>query len=311
MKDEFFDIKKLKFSFNLKDTDYQLDVLQNRILEFYLRADSRFRRAFSMNYTQDFLQYLRDKVRLREPVSLAMMGNVRTGKSYIGISICAIHQAFSNRKFSVDYICANAMEFLEKLQNFPEDKLKDRIFLIDEQKIGIYGVGSIAKKVKIQDVQNIVAINNISTIMINPISWANKEANYGLRSFGRCFNTKTCRLMLYNLQEKGAGGELPLSCIFIPIFVALLPKDYADEIEIAYLKKKNDWVKLELRGEGDILAELRKKSAENFIRDKNFLQITNKHLKLEYISQKLGSEWTTQECKSILDLTILLQQGLI
>lgn len=305
------DFSKLKFSFDLSKATYTLDVLQNKMLESYLRLDKKFRQAFMTNYTNEFLQFIKDKARMKEPVHLSVMGMTRQGKSYISTTLCIFHQACYRQEFSIDYICGNSMEFLEKLKTFPEDKLYNRIFLIDEEKTAMQGYGSVSKKLKLQDTANIIAMNNISTIMLNPISFANKEAFYGLRIFGKSIETKTTRMMLYNLQEKGHGGSVPLGNIFLPIFTAFLPKEYADDLEQKYLEKKRAWIRQEMRGENDLLAEIRKKSAENFMRDKNFLAIKKKNEKLSYIVYKMGSEWTTKECEDILQLTKLLEQHLI
>lgn len=308
---EEFSLKDLKFSFDLSEAKYEIDCLQNKLLQLYLRNDMKFRRAFATNYTLDFIQFLRDKSRLREPIHISVIGNTRSGKSYTSISLVVLMMALYGKKFTIEYVCANAYEFLEKLQTMPEEKLLNSCFLIDEEKQSVYGVGSVAKKMKLLDVQNIIAMNNISTISLNPNSWANKEANYGLRTFGRCFKTKTCRMMLYNLQEKGAGGSLPLGNIYFPIFTAFLPKEYADELEKDYLLKKKAWIKQEMTGNQDVLAEMRRKSAESFCRDNNFLQIKKKKEKMGYIQQKMGSEWTSKECEDILVLTSLIQQGLL
>lgn len=310
MTDEF-KISDLKFEFDLSKANYEIDVLQNRLLQVYLRADPKFRRAFSTNYTSDFFQFLKDKSRLHEPIFLSVMGVVRSGKSYISVSIATFIMACYGKLFGIEYICANAFEFLEKLKTMPQEKLKDSCFLIDEEKQGIYGVGSIAKKMKLTDVQNIIAINNISTISLNPISWANKESMYGLRVFGRCFNTKTVRCMLYNLQEKGRGGELPLGNLYIPIFTIFLPQPYASQLEKEYLEKKNTWVMQEQRGEGDVLYEIKRKSAESFCRDEKFLEIKTKDEKIVYIALKLGSEWTKGECDEIFQITKLIQRGIL
>ena len=280
-------------------------------MEFYIRADRRFRRAFSINYTSDFLQYIKDKARLKEPLHISIIGNTRSGKSYIGITICAFIMACYGKIFTNEYICANAFEFLEKLKVMPQYKVRNSVFLIDEEKQAIYGVGSIAKKMKLADVQNIIAINNISTLMLNPVGWANKEANYGLRTFGRCFKTKTNRLMLYNLSEKGRGSELPMGNVYLPIFTQFLPKDYADSIEKPYLDKKQNWVEGEMRGEGDVLYEIKKKTAESILRDKKFLELKTKKDKVTYISLKIGSEWTKGECDEIESIIKLLRQGSI
>jgi hypothetical protein len=305
-----FDVSQINFSFNLKDAKYEIDALQNKLLEFYIRADSRFRRAFNMNYTNDFIQYIKDKTRLHEPIHLSIMGVTRGGKSYTSISICIIHQAFYGRKFSIDYICANSMEFLEKLRVMPEDKLKDRIFLIDEEVTAVFGWGSQSKKLRLTDVANIVAINNISTISLNPIKFANPECAYGCRLFGKDYKTKTCRLVLYNTQENKSSA-LPLGVLYFPIFTALVPKEYADSIEKPYMEKKKKWVQNEMRGNSDTLAVLRKNLAGNFMRDNKYLEIKSKDSKISYISYKLGSEWTTGEVKDIYELTKLMQQGAI
>jgi hypothetical protein len=304
-----FSLKDLHFEFDLSKADYQIDALQNELLLTYLRADPRFRRAFSKNYTNIFLKFLQDKARLKEPVHISCLGQTRSGKSYTMIGLATYQMACYGKRFGIDNICANAFEFLEKLKSMPEEQLTNSCFLIDEEKQSVYGVGSIAKKMKLTDVQNIIAINNISTIMLNPITWANKEAMYGLRTFGRCFKTKTCRMMLYNLQEKGKGGELPMGNIYMPIFPAFLPKTYADELEKAYLDKKKEWVRGEMRGEGDVLYEIKRKSAESFCRDRKFLDLKKKNERIAYISYRLGSEWTKGECEEIFQLTKLIQAG--
>lgn len=234
-----------------------------------------------------------------------------SGKSYTSITICIIHSALNGRTFSIDYICGNSFEFMEKLKSMPEDKLKNSIFLIDEQKNAVAGYGSNMRRAKLGDIQSIIAVNNISTISLTPTGWSNKEAGYGLRNFGRCFKTKTNRMMLYNLQEKGKGGELPLGNIYLPIFTHFAPKKYAEQLEKEYMAKKNEWVQGEMRSEMDVLGEIRMKSAQVFAKDKNFQEIKGKKLKLSYIQNKLGSEWTTKETEDVLSLAILIQQGFL
>jgi hypothetical protein len=303
--------KQLNFSFDLSKTNYQIDALQNELLLTYLRADRKFRKAFSRNYNPQFLQFMKDKARLHEPIHVAVLGQVRSGKSYMALTLCILHAILNNRLFGIEYICGNSIEFLEKLKQVPQEKLKDSIFLIDEEKSNISSYGSVARKQKFSDVQNIIAFNNISTIMLCPTHWANKEAMYGIRTFGRCFETKTVRGMLYNLQEKGTGAGLPLGCVYFPIFTAFAPKEYALNLERAYIEKKKSWISSEQRGTGDVLAELRKKSAEAFCNDKKYLSLTKVAEKMSYISFRLGSEWTTSEIRDVYQLTKLIEKGMI
>ena len=304
-------LKDLKYNINLNEGTYEIDCLQNRLLEMYLRADPRFRRAFATNYTSDFYKFLQDKARLREPIHIAVIGQVRSGKSYTAIGIATFLMACYGKTFSINYVCANAYEFIEKLKSFPEEKLLNSCFVIDEEKQTVFGVGSIARKMKITDVQHIIAINNISTIMLNPSSWANKEAFYGLRIFGRNFKNKSTRSMLYNLQERGKGGELPMGCVYLPIFTTFLPEPFASQLEKDYLAKKNAWVRQEMRGEGDVLYEIKKKSALQLAKDKKYLEVKTKDQKVAYISLKLGSEFTKGEVDEIFQLTKLLEKGII
>ena len=301
-------LNKLKFSFDLSKAEYKLDILQEKILQSYLRLEPKFRRAFSTNYTTELFQFIKDKTKLNEPIHLSVIGQVRGGKSYAMITLCLFHQACYNKLFTIDYICANVFEYVEKLQTFSQEKLKNRIFLIDEEKQAVYGVGSVAKKMKITDVQNIIAINNISTIMINPTAWANENAFYGLRIFGRCFKTKTSRFMLYNLTAH--KSEEPIGMVYIPIFTEFLNKELSEPLEKQYLKKKNEWVMREQRGEGDVLSDIKRKSAVNFYKDSDFYQLKSKDEKMVYISQKLGSEWTKTEVEEIFYITKLMEKGI-
>jgi hypothetical protein len=117
--------------------------------------------------------------------------------------------------------------------------------------------------------------------------------------------------MLYTLQSGGHGGELPMGMIYLPIFTEFLPKEYAQKLERQYLEKKMKWVNAEQRGEGDVLAETRKKNAVMFVNDKNFMRLKKKGEKMSYIMFKMGSEWTTSECEDIYQLTKLLGEGVL
>jgi hypothetical protein len=307
---EYFDGKKLKFNFDLSDCNFEMDILQDKLLQFYIRTDHSFRKAFYTNYTREFFQFIKDKANLGEALHLSTIGTVRGGKSYAMISICAFHQACYNKYFTIDYICGNAFEYLDKLKVMPKEQLVNRIFLIDEEKQSVFNIGSVAKKLKLTDVANIIAINNISTILINPIAWANENAFYGLRIFGKCRKNWITRCMLYNLQAGGRGNMTPIGNVYIPAFTKFLPKDYADELEKQYLKKKNDWVDLERTGQGDVLAEQRKNHAKRFMEDEVFMNLTTKTEKITYVTQKLGSEFTLGEVRSIIDIVGLLEQGI-
>lgn len=304
-----YDPQNLKFSFDISKADYKLDRIQEKLLQSYLRVDADFRRAFNINFTSDFLGFLKDKAELHEPVHISITGIVRGGKSSIALTTAIFKTACHNNCYNIKYVCGNAMEYLEKLKSFSQEELSNSIFVVDEIKGAMYNIGSVAKRVKFQDVQNIIAINNISTIMISPTEIANEDAFYLLRVFGRCFKTNTVRLMLYNLQER--GKHVPMGMVYLPIYDKFLPEPFSSEFKKQYLEKKQKWVDDEQRGKGDILAEMRKNLAMKISKDKQFNILKVRDEKIAYISQLLGSEYTKAEIEDIFNLTKLLSKGII
>lgn len=311
VKEPTYKLEDLNFNFNLKEADYQVDALQNQMLQDYIRTDARFRKAFYTNYTNSFLQFIKDKARLNEPIHLSVIGQVRSGKSTGMISVASLIMALYGKMLTTEYICGNVTEFIEKLKIMPEDKLRNSCFVIDEEKKAVFGMGSTARKMKVMDIQNIIAINNISTIMITPMSWANENAFYGLKAFGRCFKTGTIRFMLYNLQNSGGLG-LPLGMVYLPRFEKFLPKVYAEILAKEYLAKKNEWVMKEMRGQGhDDASVMKQKVASQFLKDNNFLALTKRNDRIVYISMKLGNEWTKSEMEEMNNIIKLMQMGAI
>jgi len=296
----------------IKNSIFKLDSIQQQSFIDNLHDDINFRRATQKDYTMSFIEVLKDSAKIREPIHLNVTGKTRSGKSYIAITICIIHSLLNGRVFTEKYICSNQMDYLEKLRTMTEEELINSIFLIDEQKKDIFSSGSLAKKFKLQDVQNIIAINNISTISLTPFGWSNENAYYGLRTFGRCFENGITRLMFYDLQEgDNKRRGLPKGFVYLPIFTKILPPHFAEQLEKQYLKQKNQWVNDEREGRGDVLAELRRKRALEFLGDPQFNEITKKAERFSYIQMILGSEFTKAECEEILNLANMMERGVI
>jgi hypothetical protein len=303
-----YDISKIKFSFDLSQAEYKVDALQTKLIQFYLRADKIFRRAYYNNLTNDFLQFLKDKAELREPTPISISGTTRSGKSSITSTMGFLHQAFYKKRFWVDYICGNEIEYLEKLKSMTEEETTDAFFQIDEDKQGTFGVGSVAKKMKMLDVQNITAKRNITAVSLCPTRFSNPNALYGLRVFGKCYKTMTNRLMLYDLQESKMGK--PMGMVYFPIPKAILPKNIYEQFNREYEKKKDDWISKELTEGQDVMGGHKKDVAKQFLRDRVYLGIKTKSEKKTYISIKLGSEYTKGECEEIYYLTSLMDSGI-
>jgi hypothetical protein len=285
---------------DISKTDYHIDAIQDKLLERYLEMDKRFKQSFNSNLTGSFIEFLKEKARLKEPFKLSVIGNSLSGKSYSMISVAGLVMAINNKKLTQEYICNNQYDFTEKIQKMPNKDLKDTCFLIDRRNLATH------KEIK---VDNILFSNNISTIIIG--SDAFSEGDYGLKAFGRDFKTKTVRFMLYNFQESSTN-HLPIGMVYLPIFTAV---PYLKNFEKDYLAKKEDWIenekKQEQRAEGDILLELFRKTARKFASDTVYNQIKEKQKRIIYLELQLGSEWTQREIEKIEITTELMRDGMI
>jgi hypothetical protein len=329
---------------------FEIDVMQKKLLEEYLRKDIKFRRSYSTNYTSIFLQYLADKCRLREPLSLGVIGSTRSGKSVSATTVGAFIMHQYKKPITVNHILENEYSFLEAIKTIS----KDECFITDESKISVFGSGSNARQSKLQDIRNIIAVNNISLIGIRPDKFQSgieTTASYGLRSFGRSpyickcgtkldleagriewdkdeekfvvikpkicpkcdesknFNPRMTRFMLYNLMESRGSHYIPCGMIFIPHFADILM--YGERLEKEYLLKKQRWVECEQNSTSDVLQDVKLRTALGLAKDKNLQGIQKKQERFVYISQKLGSEYTTNEVKEIQIMVDLVSRGLL
>ena len=305
------EMAKLVQSFDFSKLDFKIDELQKQMVLRYIQEDINFRRAFNTDYTTLFLKYMFDKIQLREPISIAIIGAVRSSKSTIGITIAGLIKCQQGLKLEKKNVCPNEYNFVEEIKKGAEKKaLKNDVFVIDESKQAVFGVGSIAKKMKLTDIQNIIAVNNISTIWIRPDRWSFEGVDYGLRTFGRCFdsNPRFSRLMLYNLTARGSSGELPMGMVYLPHYEDVFSE--GKNIDKWYREKKQEWVDREQRGEGDVTAKTKMQMAKRFSKNKNFIKMNNKE-KTAFIYSTLGSELTRSEAEEIMVLSNMILKGLI
>ena len=299
---------------NVGDIIFEIDALQQELIQRYLRQDRNFLRAFYSNYTSLFMQFLTDKNKLGEPVTISIMGVTRSGKSTSGITIAGIITQLNNRLMNISHICGSQYEYMEILKENKVVQFGDA-FVIDESKQAVYGTGSMAKKVKLMDIQNIIAVNNISSVYIKPDSWSFEGALYGLRAFGRgqfdkwgkLLPMRINRFMLYNLQESSAGGALPLGMVYIPHFADYLKN--GKQLWKDYSAKKQAWVDEEQHGTSDVMLENMFKVGQRLTNSEIFKQIRKSSEKKVFIATALGSEVTKGEIEQIFRLTSLIQQG--
>lgn len=309
--DKDFHWKKREFDIDIPRAHFELDALQEELLNRYLRGDKTFLRAFNTNYTSLFMEFLKDKTRLNEPIALAVMGGVRMGKSVSAITIAGLVMEARGRLMDVELIMANEYVFLDEIKNA---KFGD-FYVIDESKHAMYGTGSSTRKSKIQDIQNIIAVNNISTLWLTPDRWASEKVQYGLRAFGRSqyysngekMPIRICRFMLYNLQESSAGGSVPLGMVYIPHFEDIL--ENGTQLWKDYSEKKQKWVDEEVSGTAGDMMEQMFSVAEKINNSDKFKLLSKKAEKITFITALLGSEISKGEIDQVFQCINLLNKG--
>jgi len=366
-------VELLKISGLIKIAVFVQDPLQDELVKrHYMIKDENFRKAYFKDYTSSFLESVEFAIMRREPVSIAMMGRTRSGKSTSAFTILKkildfnlkriifeinklkfkdvksdelfkleesvkgvnlkelskikdeaefekaknkmIMQETEKKKLTTYNICANEFEYVRKLKECGTDTA----FLIDESKRAVYGIGSIAKREKINDIQNIIAVNNISAIWLKPDEWATPHAHYGLVSFGRAENDiygnplpiRINRFMLYNLQESDKRG-LPLGMVYIPLIWDILPKEEALTLENEYMSRKLKWVEQEQISEEDVFTSDRFKLASELAKDQTFINIKGLKNKLPYVRTQYSSNMTNGELDEVMRIAIQIQRGVI
>lgn len=295
----------------MDNADFKVDALQEEAIMSYLRNDPKFLRTFQNDISDLFYQYLRDKQKLREPVSIGIKGAVRSGKSSAGIGIACYICELNGKRFSINNVCVSEYDFLQKIKSATEND----VFVIDEQKEGVFGVGSMAKKMKIHDVQNIIAKLNISTIWITPRRFADTNSDYGLHTFGKAITNfkgepirpRLSKFLLYNLLEKSSGSIIPIGYVVIPFFPDIY--DYGIEIDNQYQDKKDDWIEAEKMSEGNVMFNLQKIYADQLLSDPNFGRVRSMKDKILYARSVLPSEYTKQEIEDIVRMAHMIANG--
>lgn len=303
--------KDFKLDFPTNNVPYVIDSIQDkRLFQMLMTESEDFKRAFTTDYTQEFFEVLLDRGRRRVITHLSMMGYMRAGKSYSSISVQAFYMAIYGKLITPAFIAPNQFRFLQAIKNMHLAVSANTMFLKDEDKEAVYGAGSLARRAKLQDVANITAKHNISTLSLCPTKMASEDnALYGLRALGQNTEHKVNRFMLYDLQE-GRFQHRPIACVYIPIFTAFLPDWYAQPLEEIYSKMKDEWIAEEIAGRNDQIAEIRQIRARELSTNETYCSLKKKGEKFAFATQILGSEFPKTEVIEIMDLAEIFKRGI-
>jgi len=284
---------------------FETDTLQETFIYNSMRENKKFLRTMHTDFTPQFTDYLIRKTELDEPIGIGIKGVVRGGKSSFAILIACFLCGLRNKKMDVDHICKNEFDFLEKV---PSAEFGD-VYVIDESKCAVYGIGSVAKRMKLKDIQNIIAVKNISTFYLTPREFNDTNSDYGFHVLGRARNCqpRLIRSLLYNLQERAVGTYVPYGLVTYPLFMDTVP--YGEQFNKEYMQKKLSWVNQEQKSEGTIMHDIQLRMAKYLMQQQDFMAVKKKRERMILAKKYLADEFTEQEKGDIVSMVYMLEAG--
>lgn len=182
-----------------KNINFIVDVFEDLILQDISISDDSIKLKLHRDLTKYFNDWIKKKLKAKEQVKVNIKGDVRSGKSLVGLKITSTTtKNYENKIFNIEKIvCANQKELRKKLNkcDFGDS------FLIDENVFANVGAGSITEFQQLKDINNIIAKNNNHMIYITPQVFLKTGATLGLSYYGKDVNNWLSRFLLYSLKN--------------------------------------------------------------------------------------------------------------
>lgn len=273
--------------------------------------------AFFSNMTRFLLNEMYSYLKDARCWRLSIMGETRGGKSEvaqtIALSYVSMFNHLLNRKvydyidlfkdnifkkqeinLDINHICANQSDYIFNLRQYHKDGLTKfgQLWIIDESKKAIGGLGSFSEMLDLENVNNIIAKFMQSEIWVQPLQLETKNTPYGLYVYKKDVVNKVNWCLLYKMQRTPTGG---VEYSFLGWVNVPLHKNHL--LRKAYNKKKNEWIKQEMGGHTDIRLEERKRIAMELSKDKMFSTrtVSGKIFKLSKAQQiTILEDWILQ-----------------
>jgi len=188
----------------LKDIKFKVDVMEESLLKKISMGDDNIKFYLNYDFTQEFNQYIKDKLEAKEQIKINIKGETRSGKSLIALKIVSnIVDYYNNetkikKEFDINYIiCANQKELRQKIN---KAKFGD-VFQIDENAFTNVGEGSYTEITQLTDINNQIAKENIHMIFITPQKFLLNGATSGLSYFGKDTKNWLSRFLVYSIKN--------------------------------------------------------------------------------------------------------------
>ena len=251
---------------------------------------SQFPQAFYTNATTFLLREMYDYIKDRRVWRNSIMGPTRGGKSEMGHTLCFTYvkyfniqlekgyfddlDLFVNEKFKkekikywIDFVLAFQTDYMSELRRYLKTGLLrfGQIWLIDEKKDKIGGIGSFSEELELKNINNIVAKFMQSEIWITPDQFQKRNAPYGIYCYKKDRVNRVNWGLLYKIEMTANS-----TTAYTFIGWVKIPLHTNDEFRDLYEEKKNVWIKSEIEGSSDKRMENRKGVALEISKDEEF-----------------------------------------
>ena len=119
---------------------YEIDNIQNERVRDRMMKNPEYARIMSMNKSRLFYEWLQQKIKLKENITIEIKGYTRSGKSVIGITISKLITKLVkqihgiDREFEHYQVCKNESDFNQKVRNWAKQKKTfNTAWVVDEQ----------------------------------------------------------------------------------------------------------------------------------------------------------------------------------
>jgi len=251
----------------LTDDDYVIlaDLIRQYPSEFYI------------NRTVFFIKEMKRYIEQGRVWRISIMGETRGGKSETASTICFLYKKFYNNAlkkgcfsevvvnndfhlkdidFEVKNVMSSQSNHIDNLRTVNEtEKLTfGQIWLIDEDRKKIGGLGSMSEDFELKNINNISAKFMQSEIWIKPDAMLTKNTPYGLVVYQKDVINKVNWCLLYKISMTTGGTS-----DFKFLGWVCIPLHHNEVFREEYEEKKNRWIAEEF--EGSIDNRLKKRHA--------------------------------------------------
>jgi len=246
--------------------------------------------AFYCNVTSFLLSETEDYIKDARCWRIAIMGETRGGKSECGQTMALVYKSIFNKylkdgrfdkqdifidktfkKSEIDveirHICSNQGNYIYSLRKAYKDGwIKfGQIWIIDEHRKNIGGLGSFSEMIDLKNINNIIAKFMQAEIWIQPLQFETNNTPYGLYVYKKDIDNRINWCLLYKIQRNAIGGVE-----FNFMGWVGLPLHENKELRDKYNEKKNIWIRNEMEGTVDERIIERKKIAKDLSMDLDF-----------------------------------------